>query len=233
MSLSAFDSFMNPIVAGRASYCLETLVPILGGSVETSIKPRAVRRPCPAMMLPEAIQRCNYFVASREAHPHKRKARLKPNRTASAPDQTSGNPAFAEDESLWFQLLGTRWDPWPSTPELVEHLASPVFSALSHSSNRFGQRLNLTANSQRRSSLEYALSPGKACPKKEIGADKVLEDCHSYHPQPHCGYDHLSDAALAVPTMDSYILHPPAQQTVNRSAQNVTMFTAFHRHHHD
>jgi hypothetical protein len=158
MSLSAFDSFMNPIVAGRASSCLETLVPILGGSVETIIKPRAVRRPCPAMMLPEAIQRCNYYVASREAHPHKRKARLKPNRTASAPDQTLGNPAFAEDASLWFQLLGTRWDPWPSTPELVEHLASPVFSTLSHNRTAFGQRLNLTANSQRRSSLARTLS---------------------------------------------------------------------------
>jgi hypothetical protein len=57
MSLSAFDSFMNPIVAGRAICRLETLVPILGGSVETGIRPRAVRRPCLAMMLSEAIQR--------------------------------------------------------------------------------------------------------------------------------------------------------------------------------
>jgi hypothetical protein len=31
MSLTALDDFMNPIVAGRACGCLETLVPIVGG----------------------------------------------------------------------------------------------------------------------------------------------------------------------------------------------------------
>jgi hypothetical protein len=30
MSLSAFDDFMNPIVAGGARCCLETLVPVFG-----------------------------------------------------------------------------------------------------------------------------------------------------------------------------------------------------------
>jgi hypothetical protein len=39
MSLSAYDDFMNPIVAGRASCCLETLVPILGGDGRDESRP--------------------------------------------------------------------------------------------------------------------------------------------------------------------------------------------------
>ena len=72
MSLSAFDDFMNPIVAGRAGCCLETLVPIAGGVQERpDIRPRVVRRPCLAMKLPAAIQRCDYSVSSREAYAYK------------------------------------------------------------------------------------------------------------------------------------------------------------------
>jgi hypothetical protein len=42
MSLSAFDDFMNPIVAGRADCCLETLVPILGNAQERQASSRAL-----------------------------------------------------------------------------------------------------------------------------------------------------------------------------------------------
>lgn len=98
--------------------------------------------------------------------------------------------------------------------------------------NRLDQRLETVGNGLTKAVCHSRYPRGNAGTKKEIRIDRVLEDCHSYHPQPHCGYDHLSYSALAVPTTDLYILHPPAQRTVNRSVQNVTIFTAFHRHHH-
>jgi len=99
MSLSAFDDFMNPIVADRLFRCLETLVPILG--VFSGDQHQAARssQVCLAMMLPEAIQRCSYSVSSREADPDRQKSGLTPNQSASPPDQSLGNPAFAEDGS--------------------------------------------------------------------------------------------------------------------------------------
>jgi len=54
---------------------------------------------------------------------------------------------------------------------------------------------------------------------KETRADRVLEDCHSYHPQPHRGYDHLSYAAIALTTKYVSILHPHAPGAVNMWAR--------------
>ena len=120
----------------------------------------------------------------------------------------------------------------PAGASPIGILDSPGLTAVSLPHDRFGRRPETAGNGQTKALCHPRHLRGKAYAKKEIRADRLLEDCHSYHPHPHRGYDHLSYAALAVPTMDSYILHPPAPQTVNRSVQNVTMFTDSRWRHH-
>jgi hypothetical protein len=61
--------------------------------------------------------------------------------------------------------------------------------------------------------------------RKEARLTRVLEDCHSYHPQPHLGHDRLSYTAIALTTEDVFILHPRSAWAVNSLTQNVAVFT--------